>query len=134
MSKGYWGNWYNPYGMLLQGSYDEFIIYNGSNHPSSYIFKVKIYGMSIEADKQAIKRRIKNKQWYEYRGSVEYYTRNNQIGFNSQVEYWPRVSPSSTEYNVQLNTQPAIIKIAPYKKNPRIYNIFFESYGIGIEI
>ena len=57
--KGYRGSWYNPHGMLIQGSCDEFIIHNGRNHPSLYIFKVKIYGMSIEADK------TRNYEWLE---------------------------------------------------------------------
>ena len=77
----YWGEWKysNPYrtidgGYLLNGTYDEFIIYAYDKHPSQYIMKVKLFAMSVDNDKKAKKQRIKTDQWYEYTGTVEYYT------------------------------------------------------------
>ena len=87
--------------------------------------------MSIDNDKKAKKQRIKTDQWYEYAGSVEYYTNRLQDRFKDIINQWPYVTDAS--YG-EVHNVPAIIKIQPYKKNPKVYNIFFEGYGIGINL
>lgn len=134
----YWGKWehFNPYqtmskGYVLDGTYNEFIIYAYDKHPSQYIMKVKLYAMSVDNDKKAKKRRIKENQWYEYTGSVEYYTHGLWDKFKDIINQWPFVPDAS---NGEVHTASATIKIQPYKKNPKVYNIFFEGYGIGLDL
>ena len=136
----YWGQWkstnlfeYVPSGYVLSGTYDDFIIYEYGNHPSKYIMKVRIYGMPNVVDKKEKKRRIKSKQWYEYRGTVEFFTDTHYTSTREVVSRWPYVS-SATDSNTKLNTKTATIKIQPYKKKPLVYNIFFEGFGIGIKL
>lgn len=135
---GYWGQWENsnPYrfidgGYLLQGTYDEFIIYENGKHPSQYIMKVKLFAMRIEEDKKIKKKRIKSGEWYQYTGSVEYYTKDVLERFNDIIQQWPYTSDTS---NGKRHTVAATIKIQPYKKKPEVYNIFFENLGIGIQL
>ena len=95
--------------------------------------KVRIYGMPNVVDKKEKKRRIKSKQWYEYRGTVEFFTDTHYTSTREVVSRWPYVS-SATDSNTKLNTKTATIKIQPYKKKPLVYNIFFEGFGIGIQL
>lgn len=135
---GYWGQWEcsNPYqfiegGYLMQGTYDEFIIYEYGKHPSQYIMKVKLFAMRVEQDKKIKKKRIKSGEWYQYTGSIEYYTTGVLERFNDIIQQWPYVPNSS---NGKPHTVAATIKIQPYKKKPETYNIFFENMGLGIQI
>lgn len=135
---GYWGEWHLPaYRLNVQGNYDNFIIYNSSYHPSSYMVKVVINNFQYNVDKKEKKRRRKENLFYEYNGTVELYLRadDSPVTIRQWVANWnsrgfipqkdDRFFPSKkVEY-------PAIIKIAPYKDNPTTYNIFFEGYGIG---
>lgn len=136
MLNGYWGAWQSNFGEVLQGTYDEFIIYNHQYHPSNYIMKVKIFGMQVEIDKKIKKKRIKEKRWYEYVGTVEYFTNISYPDFKAQFNLWPSgiLAPKAAENSSHSNSRSATIKIQPYKKNPEVYNIFFEDYGIGIQL
>ena len=51
--------------------------------------------------------------------------------FKDIVNQWPYVPDAS--YG-EVHTVSATIKIQPYKKNPKVYNILFEGYGIGINL
>lgn len=93
--------------------------------------KVKLFAMSVDNDKKAKKQRIKTDQWYEYTGTVEYYTNGLWDKFKDIVNQWPYVPDAS--YG-EVHTVSATIKIQPYKKNPKVYNILFEGYGIGINL
>lgn len=140
---GYWGKWqYSiPYssGEVLQGTYDEFIIYANSYHPASFIMRVKINGLVIEHGKKEKARRkaaIKANTWYQYTGTVEYFTDDRYKSFKDQFDRWPSgiLMPKATDTNIKSNIRPAIIKIEPFKKNPTVYNIFFDGFGIGIQL
>lgn len=140
----YWGDkwedsneslYSDQYGYVLKGTYDEFIIYYvlpfGNNYPSDYIMRIKIIGLNTDIDKKEKKRRLKNNEWYQYSGTVEYYTDHNFSTLEQYIRSWPsRVNRDEKRRNVT----PATIKIAPYKKKPEVYNIYFGGYGIGISL
>lgn len=135
---GYWGEWIssNPYtyidgGYLMKGTYDEFIIYEYGKHPSQYVLKVKLFHMAVDPNKKRKKKRVKSNEWYEYQGSVEYFTVNEQEKLESIIHKWPYTPDASVG---KSHTVPATIKIQPYKKYPEVYNIFFEDNGLGIHI
>lgn len=140
--KGYWGEWQNSVsyssGEVLQGTYDEFIIYYKTYHPSEYILKVKINGLVIESSKKEkarMKAAIKANTWYQYSGTVEYFTTSN-TDFKQQFALWPNgvIAPKATDTDARSNIRPATITIQPFKKNPQVYNIWFDGYGIGIQL
>lgn len=137
---GYWGEWKNSVsyssGEVLQGNYDEFIIYHNSYHPSAYLLKVKINGLVIESskiEKNRMKAAIKANTWYEYTGTVEYFTNDYCNSTKEVVNRWPYI-PNATDTGSHSNIKQATIKIQPFKKNPVVYNIFFDGFGIGIQL
>ena len=133
LKNGYWGEWENTYSYIAQGSYDEFIIYSSGSHPSTYNFRVKLYSMKLEKDKNERKRRIKNNESYEYSGLVEYYLDyGNYSKIEKNIILFPQLINSSFP-NTTLYSSPATIRIAPYKDEPLVYNIFFNNVGVAIQ-
>ena len=133
----YWGKWQSNTGYVTGrgDSDDSFIIYHADSHPSAYIMKVTVLNMLIEKDKKEMKRRIKSREWYEFYGTVEYFTNPTYPDINKMLLYWPsRVSPSATEPNVKSIVSMAVIKVAPYKNIPETFNILFDGVGIGIQL
>lgn len=144
---GYWGKWkshttrfiYSPpsYYYSLFGNYSGFIIYSKYDHPSEYIFKFQADNYT-NPDKKIIKEHLKNNSWYEYSGTVEYYVTEEYptieavlrkyefpyFNYNSGYEGNPCVK----------RTARATIKIAPYKKHPQCYNIYFDNVAVGIDM
>jgi hypothetical protein len=136
MVDGYWSAWKYDYIVMLQGKYDEFIIYQSYDHPSDYSIKVKIYGMNMEVDKKERKRRIKENQWYEYRGSIEYYTNDYHPNVKETLreQFLPGSFATAAQTGSKIHIRPATIRIAPYKKRPVTYNILFDGLGIGLSL
>ena len=105
---------------------------------------LKTYGMRyfsfqinnyVPPTKKEIKEHYKNKEWFEYVGTVTYYVNDacpdalsisRRCGFvipDTRHDKIPPVEKKST----------ATIRIAPYKRHPSVYNIFFDGIGVGIE-
>lgn len=145
---GYWGQWRSHttrygYGIpntneySLYGNYSGFIIYKKGTHPSEYIFKFQADSYSTP-DKKAIKYHMKNNVWYEYSGTVEYYVTENYPTITAilktfEFPYFNCNSGSDGNPCVK-RTARATIKIAPYKKRPKCYNIYFDNIGVGIDM
>lgn len=144
---GYWGQWkshttrytYIPpsYEYEIYGNYSGFIIYNKGDHPSKYIFKFEIYGY-WEPDKKEKKEHLKKNEWYEYSGSVYYYVTENYPTINDILKSFefPRFNSDSgsTGNPCVRRRASATIKIAPYKKHPQCYNIYFDNVAVGIDM
>lgn len=132
---GFWGNWQdNPY-YRLKGDFNDFIIYSSFAHPSAYILRVKIDNFSIETDKKAIKRMLNSQEYYGYTGTVEFYATSIYPDFKTQITIWPYSSlPNAIEAGVIQRVRNAKIQIQPYKKDPEVFNIFFDNVGIAIQI
>ena len=133
---GYWGNWKNSYlgigieKFYINGKSDNFIIHSSLLHPSNYIMKVVINNFVLDTDKKSKKERMKSNTWYEYSGTVEYYTELTFQNFGEFTEYWPYSYWNTS--NGKKHVVKAKIKIAPYEDYPQLYNIFFENYGVAI--
>lgn len=143
---GYWGEWkshtiweysngsrWNEY--HLYGGYSGFCIYKEHDHPSDYLFRFQIDSYIIP-DKKTIKEHYKNKKWFEYSGTVEYYVTENYptIAAILKAYEFPYFN-SSSGYDGNpcvKRTAKAIIKIAPYKKHPECYNIYFDDVAVAI--
>jgi len=159
---GYWGDWKSCYlWYKIYGSYDGFLIYKNGEHPSDYFFNFEIDNR-IAPSKKEVKEHTKSNTWWEYTGTVEYYVCDvyptikdcfKQFGrplFKSDLE--------TTEYSNKLSvlratrirqqgsfvvkgltkcTARAKIKIAPYSHKtlkPKVYNIWFDNVGFGIDL
>lgn len=144
---GYWGQWkshttryefFPPhYEYIIYGNYSCFIIYKKGNHPSEYIFKFEIDSYSTP-DKKTIKYHKKNNLWYEYSGTVEYYVTEKYPTIYAILKAFefPYFNCNSGSYDNPCvkRTARATIKIAPYKKRPQCYNIYFDNIGVGIDM
>jgi hypothetical protein len=145
---GYWGPWEEHYFMDIYGRIDEtllcqkvygnysgFCIYQGQLHPSYYSFKFQITNY-VEPSKKIKKEHLKSKQWYEYSGIVEYYVTDKcptaKAAVMSCIGNFPCILP--TAEGAKKRTANARIKIEPYKDHPKVYNIWFEDVGVGIDL
>ena len=144
---GYWDdrwedgmniNYGSGIGYVMKGNYGELVIYSYSTYsggrPSDYIAKIKVIGLNTNIDKKEKKRRKKNNEWYEYTGTIEYYSDK----FNETKEKWLRHFPYVPDERGEGTIRRVAsvrIKIAPYKKNPECYNIWLENgMGLGIQL
>lgn len=156
---GYWGKWKFDSGTKIHGNYSGFVIYsNFHDHPSKYFFKFSIDNY-IKPEKKAIKKHFKDKMWWEYQGTVEYYicdlyptlTDFVKIEYRflrdfdvSDAEYEKKLSAmkaskmlkgqSFTPIGFKKVSKRATIKIAPYKDVPRVYNIYTDDCGIALDL
>jgi hypothetical protein len=131
---GYWGQWKRPsYSTYnLYGNYSGFIVYYQSSHPSEYIFKFQADSYSTPS-KETIKYHWKNNVWYEYSGYVEYFVSDSYPSIKDALKRFSFAIISNDNFS-KKRTAKATIKIAPYKKYPKVYNIWFEDVAIGIDL
>jgi hypothetical protein len=131
---GYWGSWRNTSGCSIRGNYSGFIIYASKDHPSQYFFKFQITNYSTP-DTNTLKYCRKNNEWLKYSGIVEYFVSESYptIADVLKKNHFPSKFDSSKE-PVAKRTTNATIKIAPYKNHPKVYNIWFDGIGVGIDL
>ncbi len=132
---GYWGTWTNLYLVTGNGYINDFVLYYINDHPSQYFTRITISNFTVPS-KDEIKYHLKNNSWYEYSGTVEYYVSDAYPTIESILQkgwiYWMDMHPDGYTHYVK-RTANASIKIAPYKKEPNVVNIFFDNVGIGIQ-
>ena len=137
---GYWGEWHGGDNYLAKGTYNDFIAYKSGIHPSEYYFKLKFNvtdAVNGEIPKKERKRRLKNKEWYEYEGTIEFYLNEKFSTLKSWVVDFGRMGWSFPRRNQNGTTKievPCKIRIAPYKDKPRVYNVWFDNFGIAFII
>lgn len=159
---GYWGDWKSCYQWYrIYGSYNGFLIYVNDEHPSDYFFSFTIDNRTAPSKKE-VKEHFKSKTWWEYQGTVEYYVCDVYPTIKDCFKEFGRPLRKSdlktTEYSGKLSvlratrirqqgsfvaqgvtkrTARATIKIAPYSHKtlkPRVYNIYFDNVGFGIDL
>lgn len=136
---GYWSNWQDAYELSINGSYAGFIIYDNENGPWDPYFKFTIDDFYIP-DSSTRKQYLRNNQWYEYTGMVEYMICDQYM--TARDMFKSNKGPSFlTEKALKEVGRPgkkvrfqATIKIAPYKDHPKVYNIWYDNVGLGIDM
>lgn len=146
---GYWTSWQprNQYYQYLGTSSNEMKymisynryskVFNGlefrkaSANEWDWCFKVEIYNYT-RPDKKERKAHEKSKQWYEYSGWVEYYVTDEYPTIEKVLETYkfPLISPTGETARAKRRAR-ATIKIAPYKKEPTCFNVYFDGVGVG---
>lgn len=131
---GYWGKWLTASQCSIRGNYSGFIIYESTDHPSAYFFKFQISNYTIP-DAKTLKIYRKNNQWLQFSGTVEYFVseRFQTIADVLRKNHFPSKFDSNKE-PVAKRTTNATIRIAPFKDHPKIYNIWFDGIGVGIDL
>ena len=137
---GYWGKWKEQYykysGDIIYnivGNYSGFAVYSKYDHPSKYCFKFQISSYSPPS-KEMIKYHYKNNIPFEYSGYVEYFVSELNPTIKSALQSVGFAWVKNGDYDSSKRTVNATIKILPYKKHPKCYNVFFEDVAIGIDI
>ena len=97
-----------------------------------WFFKFEIDNY-VKPDKKTRKQHQKNKSWYVYSGWVEYFVSDDYPTIQDVLEHYlfPRMLPKGDTVRAKRRAK-ATIKIAPYKKYPTCFNIFFDDIGVGI--
>ena len=155
---GFWGDWKEFRDCTLKGDYNGFYLYEDTKHPSEYFFKFEITGY-VAPSKKEIKQHYKANTWWEYKGYVEYYICDVYPTVVDVIKEKGRLLRDYdllfSEYDRRLATlkaskmtrgenyspigfkrirKSATIKIAPYKKVPQCYNIYFDGGGYAIDL
>lgn len=134
---GYWGEQQEVPGTeVMRGTFDNFIIVPLSYHPSAYYMKVTLKNY-YKPTKKEMKDRLKRNRWYEFEATVEWFVTNRESngGYKGESEdAWDMVrffliDMGNANYPTIFKkiSCTATVKIAPYKKNPVVYNIWFPS-------
>ena len=147
---GYWGKWENqwlsslfsstPVKMYydLYGDESGFIVYDKGDHPSQYVFKFQIDNY-VQPTKQQKKEKYNKHEWYEYSGTVEYFVIEDNPTIKDILKKFgfPLYNKDTQDNNGNFSVKrvaDATIKIAPYKKHPEVYNIWFDDVAVGISL
>lgn len=89
-----------------------------------------------EPSKKERKRHEKYNIWYEYTGYVSYCVNDTYptaLDF-AKVSKFVIPSPLYDETPTVVRETNCIIKIAPYKKHPELYTVFFDNIVVGVDI
>lgn len=135
---GYWSNWVYR-SMMVYGRYSSIQIggYNDDYRlcePWDYSFKFTINNYHAPTKKE-LKYHYKNNIWFEYSGTVEYWVNDEYPTIEAVFRNfkWPAIAQTGKTIRAK-RTAKAIIRIAPYKKHPKIYNIIFDNVGFAIDL
>lgn len=131
--KGSWSKWSKAYGEISHYEDESGIVLQTSGGLVYFKFQISNY---VPPTRKELRAHLKSGEWFTYKGTVEYSV-NDQYPTaeaiakaNSFVKPDPRRDITPT---VQRRTR-CTIKIAPYKKLPSCYNVWFDGIGVGIDI
>lgn len=85
-------------------------------------------------DKKERKEHMKTGQWFSYYGTVDYYVNDAYPTAEAIAKRSYLVIPNSRTDETPSVKRHTIceIRIAPFKKEPEVWNVFFDNIGIGI--
>ena len=135
---GYWSEWRPESSVVkIKGNYDGFILYLEKEGPWNYRFKFTIDNMFFPNKKQR-KKDIKEGNFYEFTGTVEYYITDD---YPTILELFRKnkgalFAPAKLENGrpTKKVTSRATIKVAAFKDLPKDYNIWFDRVAFGISL
>lgn len=93
----------------------------------------------IPPTKKEVKQHLKDNEWYVYKGWVEYYVNDDSPTIKDLLEeyHFPVIYPNKKKANNSIcviRKAEATIKIAPYKEYPKVFNIYFDNVGVGVDV
>lgn len=131
--KGSWSSWTSAPGNIYKYNDGSGFLLKTAGQVVFFSFEINNYNAPT---KKEIKEHLRSNTWFEYSGVVEYYVNDSYPTSEDIAKHCHLVYPDPRHDitpNV-LRTCKATIKVAPYKKEPECYNIFFDGIGIGISV
>lgn len=144
--RGYWTSWdkrnystgyffhrdFQLNGQQINGSISGVEIRENGTQPWDWCFKFE-FDNYYKPDKKSRKEHQKNNTWFEYSGWVEYYVTDDYPTIQKVLEHYqfPMIQPTGDSARAKRRAR-ATIKIAPYKKAPECFNIYFDGVGVGL--
>lgn len=143
---GSWTVWKSYNNFQITGSYKGFVLglndgtflfkftISDSSKPSSSAGSVGGYVTGVQEIPS------KSKEWLEFDGTVEYYICDEYMTLYSrfskcrEAQFITKSWGEANHRPVKLVKSKAKIKIAPYRKHPKVYNIWFDNVGLGIDL
>jgi hypothetical protein len=134
---GCWSKWRDSY-EYIYGNYGQFQFYKPEGHPSIFCWRFTINNYRTPTRAEIEKHRTTG-EWFEYSGTFEYYISDDFPDIRSQLLKPGMVAPwlhdtSKGQTPCVKRTVNATIKIEPYVEHPKVYNVFFEGCGYGIDL
>ena len=134
---GYWAQWFDANNAQIYGNYEGFVIHTKEEGPWNYRFKFTIDKFNVP-DKKQRKKDIKENKWYVFSGTVEYYISDDNPSAleNFRKNRGPSFIPAKLQNGrpTKKITSKATIKVAAFKDLPRVYNIWYDNVGLGINL
>lgn len=130
---GDWSSWYPVDAKVSAYTDGSGIILKTSGGREFFTFQINHF---IPPTKKEIKEHKKTNQWFEYTGTVTYYVSDSYPTASDLAKHntLVRPNPRTDVTPVVKRTAIATIKIAPFKKAPYCYNVWFDGIGIGVDI
>ena len=138
---GFWTEWeeYSMSGPVkIYGNYSTLRFYK--DHPSQYVFCLTINDY-YQPSKKELKKHRKSGEWFVYNGTIEYYISDDFMDAKSQFKRNGDWCVAPWNHDVTKGQTPCVkvtkkckVKIAPYKKRPRTYNIWWDDVGYAIDL
>lgn len=130
----YWSSWEQAHCVGVYGNFSGFSISYAGAQNWDWFFKFQIHNYYVPS-KDEMKRYKKNDQWIEYHGTVEYYVTDKYPTIESVMRVaGTHLLPANGNDLRVKRTAKATIRIKPYKKYPKVYNIYFDGVGYGIDL
>lgn len=131
--RGAWSSWNSVPGKISINSTYSSIILKTSGGLEYFSFRILNYR---EPTKDERKYHEKNDVWYEYTGWVEYIVNDTYptAADFSKASRFVIPNPRHDETPTVKRKASCTITIAPYKKHPEVYNVWFDNIGVGITI
>lgn len=132
--KNSWSPWHSWNNLLIY-SYPKRsgIILKSRGGVTYFSFQITNY---IPPTTQQIKEHYKKKQYFEYTGTVEYLL--NEFSPTAEdiakQSFFVQSDPRTDITPIINRRTSCIIQIAPYKKLPQLYNIWFDNIGYAIDL
>ena len=130
--QGYWSGWCTNWAHELFLLQNDIICVEEGYHPSAYIVKVSVGKPYVDSDKKSKKSHKENDIWYEYTGTI-YIRKPKNLSIDKWLCEFPHMGVSNNHEEVRYD---CILRIAPYKKYPTHYAIWFNNnkYALAFEV
>lgn len=131
--KGEWSSWDSYPGRTFSNDNNTIIVLKTPGGQQYFAFSIDNF---IPPSKKELKSHQKSGEFFEYRGTVEYCVNDKYPTAEALAKACTFVLPNPRydQTPTVTRTASARICIAPYKKKPTVFNIWFDNIGIAIYV
>lgn len=131
--KGEWSSWKEYPGRTFTNANNTVIALKTQGGQQYFAFSIDNF---ILPSKKELKNHQKNGKFFEYNGTVEYCVNDTYPTAEAIAKACTFVLPNPRydQTPTVTRTASARISVAPYKKKPTVFNIWFDNIGIAISV